>query len=82
MIAGEDAIKAAGTRYLPRLESQTDEEYAAYVARAAFFNGTARTAEGFAGMISRREPVVRMPQRGDAKRMKEGWLGQDGWVRT
>lgn len=61
VIAGEDSIKAAGVRYLPRLESQTDEEYAAYVTRAAFFNGTARTAEGFSGMIFRRDPVVRLP---------------------
>jgi hypothetical protein len=67
VIAGEDAIKAAGERYLPRLESQTDEEYAAYVARAAFFNGTARTAEGFAGMIFRREPVVRTPAEAGAR---------------
>ena len=46
VIAGEDAVKSAGVRYLPRLDSQTDEEYAAYKERAAFFNATARTAEG------------------------------------
>ena len=27
VIAGEDAVKSAGERYLPRLEAQTDEEY-------------------------------------------------------
>jgi hypothetical protein len=27
VMAGEDAVKRAGERYLPRLESQTDEEY-------------------------------------------------------
>jgi hypothetical protein len=41
------------------------------VARAAFFNGTARTAEGFAGMIFRREPVVRLPSDGSAERLKD-----------
>lgn len=81
VIAGEDAIKAAGERYLPRLESQTDEEYSAYVARGAFFNGTARTAEGFAGMIFRREPVVRLPSDGRglnvaSSRLKEGQNGE------
>ena len=38
VIAGEDAVKAAGERFLPRLDAQTDEEYAAYKHRAAFFN--------------------------------------------
>jgi hypothetical protein len=33
VIAGEDAVKAAGPKYLPRLDSQTDDEYAAYNAR-------------------------------------------------
>ena len=30
VIAGEDAVKSAGEKYLPRLEAQTDEPYAAY----------------------------------------------------
>jgi len=63
VVAGEDAVKAAGVRYLPRLDSQTDEEYAAYKARASFFNATARTADGFVGLIFRREPTVKLPER-------------------
>jgi hypothetical protein len=59
VIAGEDAVKSAGERYLPRLEAQTDEEYAAYRARAAFFNATARTADGYLGLIFRRPPFVK-----------------------
>src|ERR1700675_874381 len=62
VIAGEDAVKAAGVRYLPRLDSQTDDEYAAYTARASFFNATARTADGFVGLIFRREPTVKLPE--------------------
>ena len=27
VLAGEDAVKAAGEKYLPRLDSQSDEEY-------------------------------------------------------
>jgi len=32
VLAGEDGVKAAGERYLPRLDSQSEEEYAAYKA--------------------------------------------------
>jgi hypothetical protein len=62
VIAGEDAVKAAGIRYLPRMELQTDEQYAAYKQRAAFFNATARTADGFVGMIFRRPALVKLPK--------------------
>ena len=43
VLAGEDAVKAGGERYLPRLDSQTDEEFLAYRKRASFFNATSRT---------------------------------------
>jgi hypothetical protein len=62
VIAGEDAVKAAGERYLPRLESQNDQEYGAYRERASFFNATARTAEGYVGLIFRRPPFFKMPE--------------------
>jgi len=61
VVAGEDAVKRAGVRYLPRLDAQSDDEYAAYVARASFFNATARTADGFLGLIFRRDPFVKVP---------------------
>ena len=64
VIAGEDALKSGGVRYLPRLDSQSDEEYAAYKERAAFFNATARTAEGYVGLIFRRPPFVKTPEVG------------------
>jgi len=63
VFAGEDAVKAAGTRYLPRLDSQSDSEFEAYKSRASFFNATARTADGFVGLIFRREPAVRLPEK-------------------
>jgi hypothetical protein len=63
VVAGEDAVKAAGERYLPKLDSQTSDEYQAYKARASFFNATARTADGFVGLIFRREPTVKLPER-------------------
>ena len=61
VIAGEDAVKAAAERYLPRLETQSDHDYAAYRGRASFYNATARTAEGYVGLIFRRAPFQRLP---------------------
>src|SRR3954469_23795428 len=62
VLAGEDAVKAGRERYLPRLDSQTDDEYLAYQARASFFNATSRTAEGYRGLIFRRPPFVKIPE--------------------
>lgn len=62
VLAGEDTLKSAGLRYLPRLDSQTDEEYVAYKSRASFFNATARTADGFVGLIFRRDPTFKLPE--------------------
>src|SRR3954468_15638818 len=61
VLAGEDAVKAAGIRYLPKLETQTEEEYASYKQRASFFNATARTAEAYVGLIFRRPLFVKSP---------------------
>jgi hypothetical protein len=44
VLAGEDAVKAGGEKYLPRLDAQSDEEFAAYVKRASYFNASARTS--------------------------------------
>src|SRR3954451_16912177 len=62
VLAGEDAVKSAGERYLPRLDSQSDEEFLAYRKRASFFNATARSAEGFVGLIFRRAPFIKVPE--------------------
>ena len=61
MIAGEDAVKAGGTRYLPRLGLHSDDDYAAYKAGSSFFNVTARTAEGYLGLVFRRPLFVKLP---------------------
>ncbi|MEI7939224.1 MAG: DUF4055 domain-containing protein [Verrucomicrobiota bacterium] len=64
LLAGEDAVKAAGVKYLPRLEAQTDEEYSAYRSRACFFNATRRAADAFVGLVFRKAPFVRIPEAG------------------
>src|SRR5688572_27077414 len=61
VLAGEDAVKCGGVRYVPRLDTQTDCEYADYLTRGFFYNATSRTLAGFLGMIFRREPVVNRP---------------------
>ena len=62
VMAGEDAVKAAGAKYLPRLEAQSDEEYAAYRSRACFFNATRRAADAFVGLVFRKAPFVKIPE--------------------
>lgn len=57
-MAGEKAVKAQKTKYLPKLESQTEAEYAAYLDRALYFNATRRTRDGLLGMVFRRAPVL------------------------
>jgi hypothetical protein len=61
VFAGEDAVKAAAEKYLPRLDCQDDKEYLAYKNRASFFNASARTADGFVGLIFRRDPNFKLP---------------------
>jgi hypothetical protein len=63
VIAGEDAVKNGGILYLPSLDLQDVNDYSNYLARASFFNATARTAEGLLGLIFRRQPTVKLPER-------------------
>ncbi len=63
VIAGEDAVKVGGIKHLPRLDSQSDDEYLGYKSRACFFNATSRTCDGFLGLLFRRDPEVKLPDR-------------------
>jgi len=63
-LAGEDAVKAVGAKYLPRLDGQSDEEFAADVKRACYFNASARTCEAYLGLMFRRPPSVKLPSDG------------------
>jgi hypothetical protein len=56
VLAGEDAVKSAGEKYLPRLDSQSDEEFLAYRKRASFFNATARSGGAQINEIERGAP--------------------------
>ncbi len=69
VLAGEDAVKAAGEKYLPKLDSQSDEEYAAYKTRTSFFGATIRTLEEYLDVVLKvflnRKPSAlrRLPRR-------------------
>ena len=63
-MAGEDAVKAAGEKYLPRLDGQSDEDYEAYKGRACFSNATRRAADAFVGLVFRKAPFVKLPEDG------------------
>lgn len=64
--AGERAIKAGGTKYLPKpnpldFRKENDERYKQYSARAVFYNATGRTLAGLVGAAFRVDPVAKLP---------------------
>lgn len=61
LAAGQEAVHARGEAYLPRLEGQSDADYAAYKARALFYNATQRTIDGMSGLIFRKAPRLELP---------------------
>lgn len=60
--AGSDAVKAAETMFLPKLEGQSTTEYEAYVLRANFFPGALRALQGVNGMIHAKTPTINFPE--------------------
>lgn len=59
---GEDAVKAAGILYLPKIDSsQSEADYQAYKKRASYYEAVSRTVDGFVGAISRKPHVVELP---------------------
>jgi hypothetical protein len=66
VLAGDRAIKRAGEKYVARLDSQSDDEFRAYVERGFFYNATSRTVSGYVGMIFRRDPVLQLSDKSAA----------------
>ena len=54
---GSDAVKSKGVSYLPSVAS----DYSSYIARAEFYNATARTVMGLLGSVFRTDPTVQFP---------------------
>ena len=61
VIDGQDAVKQAGERFLPRLTGQSDEDYAAYLLRTSFYGATAKTLSALSGMTTRKSPKLTVP---------------------
>jgi hypothetical protein len=68
-VAGEPAIKSAGSAYLPMLTGHIKtgmdglNAYAAYKDRALWFGATDRTLTGYVGAIMRKDPTVVVPKK-------------------
>lgn len=62
---GSDAVKEAGTEFLPRLSGQNSQEYDAYRMRAMMFNPTERTIQGLVGAVFGREPTLHINEKED-----------------
>jgi len=66
-IAGEAAVKAAKTKYLPRPNAEDSspentKRYEGYIARAVFHNVTGRTVENMVGQCFAVDPVYTGPE--------------------
>jgi hypothetical protein len=73
-LAGEIALKAKGQTYLPRLESQTDAEYAAYVQRASFYPAASRVLDDCLSAAFRRSPEINLAAAGALQPQLETFL--------
>ena len=71
VLAGDDAIKRGGAKYVPRLQDHTDAQFNEYLQRGFFYNATARTVGGYVGLIFRRAPLFFGDERGAGKRSQE-----------
>lgn len=65
-LQGQDAIKAKAQVYLPKPNAADKSEentarYTAYLARAVFYNVTARTLRGLLGQVFSRDSVITLP---------------------
>jgi len=61
-VEGQDAIQAAGAKYLRKLnKGEHPDAYAIRLADSDFFNATWRTIAGFTGMAFSRDPKVDVP---------------------
>ncbi len=65
-VAGQEAVKKAGEKYLPKPTAEKDVDYAnkrykAYVTRAVFYNVTGRTLEGLVGQVFSKESSIDLP---------------------
>ena len=58
VILGQKQIRDMTTKYLPKYAKMSNEEYAAYLDRAPFYNMTSRTLDGMIGTAFLRDPKI------------------------
>ncbi len=63
IISGEDEVKAAGTKFVPKLTGQKPTGYKAYIKRGSFNNATAKTVSIMTGAAMRKKPTIEAPDR-------------------
>lgn len=54
----EDAFEGEVTEYVPRLVNQSEQEYQAYIGRAAYFNMVERTVTALTGALTRKPYIL------------------------
>lgn len=69
-LAGETAVKAKGSTYLPSPISSGDTDADSkrqkdYAERAVFYNVTRRTVAGLVGVVFERDPIIKKPDKFD-----------------
>lgn len=76
VVNGEEAVKAAGDAYLPRLSEQLPEEYKAYKVRALFYGATERTVKSLVGAVFHRPMSKTLPASQEDQLANLGDAGQ------
>ncbi len=66
VVAGQDAVYAGSTLYLPSLIDETLLEYNARLGRTPFYNATWRTIASFVGLLFRKPPILEVPKQLEA----------------
>jgi len=76
-LAGSDVIKSKGTTYLPKPAGLSNSDFDDYTMRAEFYPATARTLDGLAGAVFRKDPLMTVPE-AQEKLLEEATLrGED-----
>lgn len=63
VVAGQDAIYAGTTLYLPQLAEESWTDYLKRLKRTPFYNASWRTMAAFIGMMFRKPPILEVPSK-------------------
>ena len=63
LFQGQDAMIDAGTKYVPQLLGQNNEQYQYYIQRGEFFDAFFRTIQGLVDSVFRKQIAVSAPEK-------------------